>query len=188
MFNLFVAVIWVIYLLGFLIIKFGVSPKSALSIPTTVKFKATIVILAFLHFLIYVFYIGKIGVFENNILSYPFLFVLGVILMIGGLVLSLVAYYQSRKFDITSSEIGWGVFKRMRWPIHAGLLMLWFGIALIYNNYAGLLVGIVFVLPLIYSQTKLIEKHFVKITDEKGLGEKYRNYIKDSWLLFPKFK
>lgn len=188
MLNLFVAVIWIIYFLSFLIIRLTVDPKLDTAISTTVRFKIFTAILIVLHFIIYVFYIGKIGIFKNNILIYPSLFVAGIILAIGGLILSLVAYYQLRKNNAGLLEISLGIFKKIRWPIQSGLIMLWFGMALIYNNRFGLLAGIALLIPILYLQTKSEERHFIKIADEKGLGEKYRNYIKNSWLMLPGFK
>ena len=187
--NIFIAVIWFVYFLGFLIIKLAVEPKNnTMAIPTTARFKLLTAILIVLHSIIYVFYIGKIGIFEKNILIYPFLFILGAVLMIGGLTLSLVAYYQLKTSDVDLLEISLGIFKKVRWPIQSSLIMLWFGMALIYNNRFGLLTGIAFLIPVLYLQTKLEERHFAKIADEKGLGEKYRNYIKNSWLMLPWFK
>ncbi len=154
MLNLFVIAIWLIYFLGFLIIKLAVGLKNNMTIPTTARFKLLTAILIVLHSIIYVFYIGKIGIFEKNVLIYPFLFVLGAVSIIGGLILSLAAYYQLKTSDVDLLEISLGIFKKIRWPIQSGLIMLWFGMALIYNNRFGLLAGIALLIPILYLQAK----------------------------------
>lgn len=188
MINFLISAIWAIYLLEFLIIKFTVASQSQSSLPTTIRFKMLLVVLVLFHFITYAFYIGKFGTFEDNALIYPFLFLVGLLLMLGGLILSGIAYYQQKKIDLLSLELPAGIFRKTRWPIHLGLIALWLGATLVYNNWTGFFTGIVFLWPVIYFQIKTEEKNFAKIAEEKGLGEKYQNYIKNSGLIFPKFK
>lgn len=190
MINLLAGIIWAIYFLAFLIIKIGVSPENKTLFRFSSKFKILSGVIAVFHFIVYVFYIGEFGVLKESLLNYslyPLLFVIGIILIIAGLLFSIFGYYQFRRIETSFFEQIIGFYKKIRWPVALGLIFLWFGVSLIYNNWFGVIIGLTLFVPMIYYQMKSEEEYFIKIFQERGLGEKYENYIKNTGLIFPKF-
>ncbi len=182
--DLFVALVWVIYLLAFLFIRFN-AQKTASPLSVTVRFKVLNAVTAILHVVAYAYYMfGRSSVL--NIPTYSLLF-WGIILVACGLILSIIAYYQVRKYGLELPATPRGVYKVMRWPVYSGLIILWFGIALIFNSNPGIILGIVLLIPLIYYQVKSEEKNIMETLTAQGLGESYQHYLKNSWALFPKF-
>ena len=181
--NPLVDAVWIIYLVAFLAIRFG-TQKTPLPILVTFRFKILIAVLVTLQIIFYASYAPG----GQQILSIPsnILLFFGMILMSCGLILSIIAYYQLRKYGIELPAPR-GIHKIMRWPIHCGLILLWFGAALILNSNLGIVMGIVLLIPIIYYQVKSEEKDIMVALTAKGPGNNYQNYIENSWTLFPKF-
>ncbi|MFA5098768.1 MAG: methyltransferase [Candidatus Paceibacterota bacterium] len=152
------------------------------------RFKVFFFIFVILQSVMSMTYIGKFGVFENNVLIFPFLFLVGVILILAGVVFSLMSYYELRKMDFTVNglnQLKFGIFNKIRWPIFTGFILILFGEALVFNNSFGLSVCLVVFLPLLIIQSRLEEKSLFKIFEANGRGEDYKNYLKNTGLFFP---
>ncbi len=185
--NWLVALLWIVYFLCLILIRIFTSSGVEKPFSFTIRFKVFIGVLILLHFVVYAFYIENLGVFKNDILIYPLLFVIGIILALIGIWFSGMAYFKSRKTDFNFVESKLGIFNKIRWPIYTGLMLIWFGVALIYNNWLGIIIGVFIFLPIIHLQVKLEEKNILKRFEEKGNGEAYRNYLKNTGLFFPYF-
>lgn len=193
MLSAYVASIWIVYFVTMLGIRFSISSTAELFFKLTRRFKIFIAGVVLIHFIAYTFYVGDFGNFGAAVLGgfrlpssvLSAFYILGWLLAAGGLVFSAVAYYQLRTFNSADSIFYQGVFKKVRWPFQTGLLLLWFGIALIYNNAFGIVLGIILLVPILYFQVKLEEKDIFLAAEGKGLGKEYELYRAKTNLFLP---
>jgi len=185
--NLFVGFIWLVYVLSFIIVRFSVKFPEQRPFYLSKTFKTFFIIIALLHFIFYSFYMTNSLTFADDVLIYPLLFLVGMALSFAGIWLSIKAYIQFRKMDVNFMEPKSEFLTKIRYPVFSGLLLIWLGVALIYNNWFGLIVGTLILFGVIRLQVKLEEKKLLAKFEAEGKGEMYKNYLRNTNPLIPKF-
>jgi protein-S-isoprenylcysteine O-methyltransferase Ste14 len=83
------------------------------------------------------------------------------------------------EFEKTSKLIQTGIFKYIRHPLYASLILLTWGIFFKHVGYFLLFISVLSSLALLL--TALIEER----ENIRYFGEKYRDYMKKTWMFFP---
>ncbi len=113
-----------------------------------------------------------------------------IINIIGGIIciFSLLFHGYCEKFHIQAHNnaneikhiITTGIYSKLRHPIYLSLIILNIGIALAFNSWISLFLGIIFSISWIL--TALKEEEYLL----DNLGEKYKKYMKNvRWRIFP---
>lgn len=185
---------WVIYWLLFLLIKKSRGSFQTIKQESVVdpKSKKPLIWVIVLHFALYSFLWTEIGGLKDiPALSnsfYPAAFAIGIILLAGGVIFSIVSrYYLGSNWSlltITSIDrpfIKEGPYKFVRHPIYLGLFMIWLGASLIFFNWIGFVSAFAVLLPLLYHRAKIEEENLINT-----FGIDYQNHISSTGLMFPK--
>ncbi len=181
---------WLIYWLGFFVVRRRVTPPMAdQNLTVDNRSKGPLARVVALHFLIYAFFwidLGKIPGF--SVWGAPLAFV-GFLLIFFGAAFSIISrYYLGSAWSfltITSVNrplVKEGPYSSVRHPIYLGLFIIWLGASLMFLNWLGLVSAFLILLPLLYKRARIEEENLIKT-----FGNEYRTIIESTGLLFPKF-
>lgn len=144
--------------------------------------------MAFFFILILIIRLGLGRIFIESEINRIILMLIGIIFVVFGSFVNIRGRFDlktnwANQVVIYKNQflVNSGMYSKVRHPLYASIMLMFFGLALIFTNYFALVLNIFIFIPFMYYRAKQEEN---ALTEK--FGEDYKNFQKKVGMFFPK--